>query len=234
MLMDRECKDTALVSLNMLGHDRRLVATSRRATDIALSPDGSKVVWEELFHVYVSPMLDVGRKLHLAPKRTDLPVVRLTRDAGEFLSFSADGQFVYHSLADTLQVNSLDAALAHKGKDLPKHETIDLSFEVAADMPNSNVVLTHARILTMEGDRVIERGFLHVTGNRIANLGKMVNYVKPDGATEIDRPDRSPRSGEITRDRISARPHPATSRAPVRVDSPSARGHNAEARTKRS
>jgi len=186
LILDREKDKTALVSRNMLGGDRRVVATSDRAADILLSPDGSHVVWEELFHVYVSPMPAIGGAHHLSPGRKDVPVRKLTKDAGEFLRFSTDGESLYHSLAGTVQINDIAAALAHEGKDPPPHTTIDLSFEVAADIPPSNVVLTNARVITMVGSKVLEKGFVHVKGNRIASVGKMSDFTLPEGATEID------------------------------------------------
>jgi imidazolonepropionase-like amidohydrolase len=74
-----------------------------------------------------------------------------------------------------------------KDKDsLPEHDQFDLTFTVPADMPKSNVYLTDARIITMEGDKVIENGYVHVVGNRIAGLGPMKGASIPRGAKTID------------------------------------------------
>ena len=209
LVIDREGENTALSSLDMAGRDRRVVATSRRATDILLSPDTSAVAWVELFHVYVSPMPSVGRKLHLTPKRKDLRVVKLTKDGGEFLRFSGDGETLFHNLAGTLQANAVAVALAHadgeaggerkkkQKKTLPDHGSFDLTFDVAADIPKSDIVLTNARIITMQGTEVIDKGFVHVQGNRITAVGSMSSYSNPASATEMDFSDKTIMPGII-------------------------------------
>lgn len=179
VVLDAEGKNTACSSLNMTGHDRRVIATSERAVDIVLSPDGQNIAWEELFHVYLSPLPAVGGKLHLSPERKDLPVVKLTADAGEFMAFSADGKTLFHNLAGSLQANDIAKAFAHEGEGLPTRQNFDLSFEVDADLPKSNIVFTNARIITMEGETVIDKGFLHVVGNRIEALGPMSGLQTP-------------------------------------------------------
>ena len=186
VVLDQVGENSALVSLDMSGHDRRVLATSRRATDILLSPDGSVVAWEELFHVYISPMPATGRSQHLSPERTDLPVRRLTRDAGEFLRFSSDGSTLYHNLAGRLQSNDVVEALAHTGEQRPVARSFDLSFVVDTDAPQSNVVLVNARIVTMKGAEVIETGFVHIRGRRIAAVGPMSSFARPEGADELD------------------------------------------------
>ncbi|MEE2888090.1 MAG: amidohydrolase family protein [Planctomycetota bacterium] len=182
VVLDSEGENTACSSLNMTGHDRRVIATSRRAVDIALSPDGQTIAWEELFHVYLSPLPAVGGKLHLSAERKDLAAVKLTKDAGEFLSFAADGKTIYHNLAGTLQSNDVATAFAHQGKGLPANQTFDLTFEANADLPKSNIVFTNARLITMEGETVIDNGYLQVVGNRIKALGPMSRFQTPVGS----------------------------------------------------
>ncbi|MCA8955692.1 MAG: PD40 domain-containing protein [Planctomycetes bacterium] len=186
LVLDKVGDDTALVSIDMLGHDRRVVATSRRAEDILLSPDASVVAWEELFHVYLSPMPATGGKLHLAPERKDLEAVKLTVDGGEFLTFAADGKTLYCSLAANLQTVDVATALAHRGKGLPPQAVRDLAFTVPADIPATDLVFTNARVVTMDGERVIAKGFVHVKGNRIAAVGSMSELRLPAGAKEMD------------------------------------------------
>jgi len=201
LVLDREGKNTALSSVDLLGGDRRVLLTSTRATDILIAPDGKTVAWEELFHVYLSPMPAVGSTMHLAPERKDLPVSKLTRDGGEFLRFSRDGKTLWSNLAGMLQSNDVATALAPKpvAKDkkkdkatkLPMHQQFDLAFTVPADLPKSNLYLTNARIITMEGDEVIDNGYVHVVGNRIQGLGPMDGAAIPRSARKIDCSDKT-------------------------------------------
>jgi imidazolonepropionase-like amidohydrolase/Tol biopolymer transport system component len=185
-VMAREGGEPALVSFTPTGHDRRVHATSERATEIVLSPDGRHVAWVELFHVHLSPMPPVGGGLRLAPGRSDLPVVKLSRDGGEFVRFSADGRHLFHNLAGTLQRNAVDEALAHAGEDLPPHEVFDLGFERPADLPATDVALVGARVVTMKGEEVLDEGLIWVRGNRIERIGPAATTTVPDGVLRID------------------------------------------------
>ncbi len=55
---------------------------------------------------------------------------------------------------------------------------------VPRSAPQGSVLFKGARVVTMKGDEVLERGDVLVTGNRIAQVG--VNVTAPAGATVID------------------------------------------------
>ncbi len=54
------------------------------------------------------------------------------------------------------------------------------------DLPQGVAVLTGARIITMRGDEVIERGDIVVRGHRIEAVGPTGQVALPDGAERID------------------------------------------------
>ncbi len=54
------------------------------------------------------------------------------------------------------------------------------------DIPNSTMVLKHARIVTMKGEEVIEDGDVLIVNNRINAVGKSGTLTIPAGAKEID------------------------------------------------
>lgn len=54
------------------------------------------------------------------------------------------------------------------------------------DIPNSTMVLKHARIVTMKGEEVIEDGDVLIVNNRIKAVGKSGTLTIPAGAKEID------------------------------------------------
>ncbi len=179
LLLGKEDKNTALESYSLGGHDRRVLATSKHAIDILLSPDGQHVAWQELFHTYLSPMPATGNPVHLAPERKDLPVQKLSKDAGEYLAFSADGKTLCHSLAASLTVHAI-------GKEADSDQSFDLGFAVDSDQPETNVILEHGRIISMEGEQIIDDGYVHVKGNRIQAIGNMQDLPSADGVTHID------------------------------------------------
>ena len=56
----------------------------------------------------------------------------------------------------------------------------------ARDIPRGSVLLTGGRVITMEGDEVIENADILVTDNRIAAVGASGSLDVPDGAERVD------------------------------------------------
>jgi Tol biopolymer transport system component len=56
----------------------------------------------------------------------------------------------------------------------------------ARDIPDGTVVLAGARVITMDGDEVLESGDVVVTGNRIVAVGPAGQVDVPSGAQRID------------------------------------------------
>lgn len=62
----------------------------------------------------------------------------------------------------------------------------DVIVTAAKDRPRGSVVLRGARLITMKGDEIIERGDVVVTDNRIAAVGRSGSVKVPSGARVID------------------------------------------------
>ena len=58
--------------------------------------------------------------------------------------------------------------------------------EASRDIPQGTVVLRGARLITMNGDEVIEDGAIVITNNRITEVGTSSSVMTPSGADEID------------------------------------------------
>jgi Tol biopolymer transport system component len=65
-------------------------------------------------------------------------------------------------------------------------ERMDVSIRASRDVPRGTVVLRGARIVTMKGDEVIERGELEVRDNRITYVGPARSSAPGSGATVLD------------------------------------------------
>jgi Tol biopolymer transport system component/imidazolonepropionase-like amidohydrolase len=65
-------------------------------------------------------------------------------------------------------------------------EEIELVLELPRDVPEGTLVLDGARLITMNGDEVIERGTVVIDGNRISALGPQGTVEVPDGAQVVD------------------------------------------------
>jgi Tol biopolymer transport system component len=147
------------------------------------------------------------------PDGGPLPFHRLSRIGGEFLGWNPDSRGVYWSIGrsffqyDLARADSLwaDSAMrapprAEGGRGgggrggeggtpaKPLYEPVrtDITITAAKDRPTGSVVLRGARIITMRGDEVIERGDVVVTGNRIVAVGAQGSVNAPANARVID------------------------------------------------
>ena len=80
--MGREKGNVALYSVDMNGQDRRVLATSKYANRIILSPNEDWVLFDYRFHVYTAPFSKMGKAINLGPKTASVPVKRLTAGSG--------------------------------------------------------------------------------------------------------------------------------------------------------
>ncbi len=174
-------RGNALVSLSANGYDARTVASAKYASDLKLNKSGSHIIWRENYHVYMAPVPATGHEISLSTTGGSVPVAKLTRDGGTYIGW-ADDDTAYWSIGPVMkQVDVADAF----GADFKAPEGgLDLSQEVVAAKPEGITAITNARIVTMEGDEVIESGTIVIDGNRIQALG--ADVMVPEGATVID------------------------------------------------
>ena len=67
----------------------------------------------------------------------------------------------------------------------------DVTITAAKDKPRGSVVLRGARLVTMKGDQIIEKGDVVVTDNRIVGIGPSGSVKVPAGAKVIDAGGRT-------------------------------------------
>ena len=180
-----------LVSLELDGSDERTHLQSEWASDFRVAPDGRWVSFIERFHVYVAPFIATGQPIDIGPKTTAVPVKRVTRDAGYWLHWSGDSKTLHWSLGPELFSLDLKNAFTfleeapEKLPDPPAHGT-PIGFQQKADVPTGTVAVVGARIVSMQGDEVIEDGTVVFTGNRIRAVGPRSATPVPAGAHVID------------------------------------------------
>lgn len=181
----------AFKSSRLDGSDTRTHLLSEFAAEYALSPDESYVAWTERFNAYVMPFVTTGRTIDLSPKTNSLPVTKVTRDAGNYIHWSGDGQKLWWSLGPDLYSRTLKDSFAFVDgapSTLPKPpETgTDISFTQAYAAPSGRIAVTGGRIITMKGDEVIEDGVVLIQGNRIEAVGPRASITVPADAKVID------------------------------------------------
>ena len=179
----------ALRSVDVDGGDERQHAISAFATSFEVSPDEKWLAWTENFDAHVTPFVRTGKSIEIEPKMTAVPVVTVTRDAGEYLHWSGDSKRLYWSLGPELFQRDLKDAFAFiegapaKLPEAPE-KGVHIGFSRPYDVPSGKLAFTNARIITMRGDEVIENGTVVVDRNRIAAVG--ANVSVPSDAKVID------------------------------------------------
>lgn len=190
-LSDRDDDKQTLISVDLSGEDKRTHLTSEWASEFAVSPDGNWIGWTERFNAYVAPFVAAGRPITVGADGKSLPQARVTRDAGEWLSWSGDSRRLQWSLGPELFTRDLNQAFTFVDgapEELPEPDEtgINLGFTAQADRPEGRMALTGARLITMNGAEVIENGVVILDGNRIEAIGPAATTLVPAGVPAMD------------------------------------------------
>ena len=190
-LSGRDGDKRTLISVDLNGQDERTHLTSEWASEFAVSPDGHWIGWTERFNAYVAPFVAAGRPITVSADGKSLPQARVTRDSGEWLNWSGDSRRLHWSQGPELFTRDLNQAFAFVDgapEDLPEPDEhgINLGFSVQADRPEGRMALTGARLITLNGDEVIENGVVIVDGNRIEAIGPAASTPVPAGVPTMD------------------------------------------------
>ena len=108
----------------------------------------------------------------LAGPTASVPFKKMSAYGGDHLSWSADGKTVSWSWGTKLYRQNI-------GDEKP--ETYDITVEAPRAKPKGTVVLSGARIVTMKGDEIIEKGDIVVTITASPLSAPRLNFV-PSGA----------------------------------------------------
>ncbi len=190
-LFDFEDGARVLASVSLDGGERRVHLTSENATDFTVSPDGRWVAYAERFKAYIVALPRSGRPMKVGPGSAPVPLKQVSRGAGNYLHWSGDSSTLHWSLGPELFSRTLTDAFAFLDgapDELPEPATEGLHIGPTLDtgVPAGIVAFVGGRIVTMDGDRVIEDGTLLVDGNRIVAVGARSEVDVPDGAHVVD------------------------------------------------
>jgi imidazolonepropionase-like amidohydrolase/Tol biopolymer transport system component len=171
------------------GQDEQKLFDGKYAHRFVPSPDNKWVAWSELYKVYVAPMPLTGKPVGLTASTKAVPVAQVAKDAGINIHWSADSKQLFWMLGDEYFSDELSERfkfLEGSRDSIPPMDStgIHVNLTVQSDRPEGLVALTNARIITMEGDEVIERGSILVEGHQIKAVGRRINI--PEEAKVID------------------------------------------------
>ncbi len=175
------------------------------------SPRGDRALAVVNNDLYLVNVPYVGGKVPAvsvsSPKAAPFPFKQLTDIGGQFPSWSADGNKLHWSMGnaffsyDLRASKALEDSVKTARKNLAEDDSAGLAalkeikyiaeeqevlFQVDRDIPQGDILLKGARIITMNGDQVIENGDLHIKNNRIAAVGAGGTLSVPESARVID------------------------------------------------
>jgi len=138
------------------------------------------------------------------PKSSSFPARKLTKFGGEFASWGANGDNVYFSLGKSFFNYNIPIAKAdeeriktEKNKEKNKKDKkeeynpynaseIEIKTYITKNSVKGSLILKNARIITMKGREIIEKGDVLIIDNRISEVGKSGQIINDGSIKEID------------------------------------------------
>ncbi len=174
-----------LLDMKLDGTDVRERLHTPWASEYKVSPDEQWIAFVERFQVFVTPFVESGNSQSSGEKSKALPVFKVSTFAGENLSWSQDSKTLYWSQGDQLFSQTIPSQL-DKGYQLASPKSQSLGFSTDYDVPRGSYLIANARIVTMRGNQVIEKGDIAIEGNRITGIGESGTVSMPKGAKRIN------------------------------------------------
>ncbi len=178
-------------SVDLNGEDERVHFHSQYANQYSISPDGKWLAFGELYDVYIMPFSDHGQTFELTGGSNALPVTKVANDAGINLEWSTNSEQLHWTLGnDYHTVNLKDCFTFLEGSpdsigEIPK-QTIEVGLTLETDVPEGVIAFTGAKIITMNGEEVIDNGTLIVEQNKILTVGPAGDVQIPSKAKVVD------------------------------------------------
>ncbi|MCI5082837.1 MAG: amidohydrolase family protein [Saprospiraceae bacterium] len=175
--------------IKLNGKDDQKLFSGKYAQRFVPSPDNKWIAWSELYKVYVAPMPRPGQAVGISANTKAVPVAQVAKDAGINIHWSKDSDELFWTLGNTYFSDKLTERFEFLDGSLDSLPPIDstglkIDLTLPYDTPQWQIAFTNARIITMDGDKVIENGTVLVEGNMIKKVGRKVTI--PRGTKVID------------------------------------------------
>jgi Tol biopolymer transport system component/imidazolonepropionase-like amidohydrolase len=169
----------ALRSVRPDGFDTRTHMLLDAVDEAAPSPDGKWLAFQRADNVFLAPLPwpgMAGEPVRLTVAQPVIPVTSLSVEGGNFPNWSG---------SNVVEWGSANGYFRHR-VDTRSTDTVRVALQVPRALAKGVVALTGARIVTMDGDRVIARGDVVVQDGRIIAVGESGKVAIPAGARRID------------------------------------------------
>ncbi len=176
-----------LKSVDLNGKDEQVHIQSKYANRLVPSPDNKWVAFSLLHKVYLAPIPPTGQTLDIDNNTSSIPVTQLARDAGINIHWSKNSDKVFWTLGEEYFSNKIEdrfTFLPNSPDSIPAMDSVGIKINLITktDKPTGVIALKGARIITMEGDKVIEKGTIIIKENRIESIGSEEEISIPSNA----------------------------------------------------
>jgi imidazolonepropionase-like amidohydrolase/Tol biopolymer transport system component len=173
--------DKGLKSYDLSGKDEKVLVKSKYGHSFTVSPDGKWLAFIELHKTYICQFPQTGKTLDLSADTKSVPLTCVSRDAGYNLHWSGDSKKLHYTLGDeyfTIDLKDRFAYLPGAPDSLPAlpDAGLKIGLTLQSDLPEGTIIFENARIVTMNGDQVIENGAITVFQNKIEAVESMEAY----------------------------------------------------------
>ena len=189
---DRQPAKAEWVSVDMAGRDKRVHLHLEGAVEASPSPDFTRLAYKLGHQAWMTALPKPGSEVELKA----LPKRKLSETVGDWMGWTADGQGVTWTEGATLVTYPLDGIGIPPAPERAPDRTADdrpssparletpLRYSRPRDAPTTMTALTHATVLTMGGEEVLENATILIQGETIKAVGTTVEV--PSGAKTID------------------------------------------------
>ncbi len=179
-----------LKSVDLSGNDEKSHFTSKLANRIVPSPDNKWVAIIHLHKVYIAPFIQNGQEINLDIKTKSFHVESLSEEAGIDIHWGSSNKKVHWTLGgEYFTKNLIDNTkdpFAKTNLDSSKATSSSINLTVKSDVPEGIIAFTNARLITMNGNNVIEEGTIIIDQNKIDTIGISEKIAIPEGAKVYD------------------------------------------------
>ena len=174
--------------INLATQKAQKLYESELATEFRISPDSRYLAFAERFKVFVTPFINNGKTINIGPKDKQFPLEQLSVRAGENISWNMAADSLYWSLGPELYHADLSGVfdITTADKTFKVADGINIGFKAKMAEPQGMIALTGAKIITMQGDSVIENGVVLTDGKHIKAVGTLDEITIPKGTQVVD------------------------------------------------
>ena len=179
-----------LKSVDLLGNDEKSHFTSKLANRIVPSPDNKWVAIIHLHKVYIAPFIQNGQEINLDIKTKSFHVESLSEEAGIDIHWGSSNKKAHWTLGGEYftknLINNTKDPFAKSNLDSSKATSSSINLTVKSDVPEGIIAFTNARLIIMNGNKVIEEGTIIINQNKIDTIGTSEKIAIPEGAKVYD------------------------------------------------